>query len=53
MKRAVQLMDQKRADREEKMKAAREQRRKAKEEADRKEEVQKKSWRIWNWGKFW
>ncbi|KAL9095506.1 MAG: hypothetical protein Q9165_002377 [Trypethelium subeluteriae] len=53
MRRAVQVMDEKRADREAKMKAAREERRKAKEEADRKEEESKKSWKSWNGWKFW
>ncbi|KAF2234741.1 hypothetical protein EV356DRAFT_514879 [Viridothelium virens] len=53
MRRAVQVMDEKRADREAKMKAAREERRKAKEEADRQEEERKKSWRPWNGWKFW
>ncbi|KAI9666716.1 MAG: hypothetical protein M1821_004652 [Bathelium mastoideum] len=53
MKRAMQVMEQKRSDRDEKLKAAREERRRAKEEADRKEDEQKKSWRIPSWAKFW
>lgn len=50
MKRAVEIIDQKKADREAKMQKAREERRKAKEEADRKaeeEEKRKNSWKFW------
>jgi cytochrome c oxidase assembly protein subunit 20 len=55
MRRAVQLMDEKRSEREAKMKLAREARRKAKEDADRKEEAERRQaerrhqswWKVW------
>jgi cytochrome c oxidase assembly protein subunit 20 len=48
MKRAVEIIDFKKAEKEAKMRAAIEERRKAKEEADKKaEEARRKSWRFW------
>lgn len=49
MKLAIQIIDQKKAEREEKMRAAREARRKAKEEEDRREAEQKSEsgWKFW------
>lgn len=48
MKRAVEIIDFKKAEKEAKIKSAVEERRKAKEEADRKaEEARRKSWKFW------
>jgi len=48
MKRAVEIIDRKKAQKEAQMKAAREERRRAKEEAERKaEEAKKSSWKFW------
>ncbi|KAI9822488.1 MAG: hypothetical protein M1827_000207 [Pycnora praestabilis] len=52
MKRAVEIMDQKKMEREDKMKASREARRKAKEEADRLAEEEEEAKKKNNW-KFW
>lgn len=52
MKRAVEIIDRKKAEKEAAAKARRDERRRLKEEADRKaEEAQKNSWK--NWVKFW
>jgi cytochrome c oxidase assembly protein subunit 20 len=48
MKRAVEIMDRKKAEKEAAAQAKREERRRLKEEADRKaEEAKKKSWKFW------
>ena len=47
MKRAVEIIDRKRAEKEAQMKAARDERRQAKEEADRKTQEAKKGWKFW------
>lgn len=49
MKRAVEIMDRKKVEKEQAMQAKREARRKAKEEADRLEEEKswKSSWKFW------
>jgi cytochrome c oxidase assembly protein subunit 20 len=49
MKRAVEIIDRKKAEKEAAAQARRDERRKAKEEADRKaeEEAKKKSWKFW------
>lgn len=48
MKRAVDVLDKKKAEREESAKVKREERRRLKEEADRKEvEDRKKGWKFW------
>ncbi|KAI9690076.1 MAG: hypothetical protein M1820_010040 [Bogoriella megaspora] len=53
MRRAVKVMEDKRSEREEKMKLARETRRKAKEEADRLEEERRREEQSNRWWKFW
>jgi cytochrome c oxidase assembly protein subunit 20 len=47
MKRAVEIMDRKKAEKEEAAKLQKEERQRAKEEADRKEEEKKKGWKFW------
>jgi cytochrome c oxidase assembly protein subunit 20 len=49
MKRAVEIVAQKKSEKVEAMRIKKEERRKAKEEADRKEEEErrKKSWKFW------
>jgi cytochrome c oxidase assembly protein subunit 20 len=49
MKRAVEIIAQKKSEKEEAARIKREERRRAKEEADRREEEErrKKSWRFW------
>jgi cytochrome c oxidase assembly protein subunit 20 len=47
MKRAVEIIDRKKGEKEAQMKVLRDERRRAKEEADRKAEEAKKSWRFW------
>jgi cytochrome c oxidase assembly protein subunit 20 len=48
MKRAVEIIDRKKAEKEAAAKAKREERRRLKEEADKKaEEAAKKSWKFW------
>jgi cytochrome c oxidase assembly protein subunit 20 len=51
MKRAVEIIDRKKAEKEEAARIKREERRRAKEEADRLEEEQRKK-SSWSW-KFW
>ncbi|KAI9707556.1 MAG: hypothetical protein M1836_000517 [Candelina mexicana] len=52
MKRAVEILDRKKIEREEKMQAAREARRKAKEEADKLVEEEERKKKLKGW-KFW
>jgi cytochrome c oxidase assembly protein subunit 20 len=49
MKRAVEIIDRKKAEKEEAARIKREERRRAKEEADRKaeEDAKKRSWKFW------
>jgi len=48
MRRAVEIIDFKKAEKEAKLKAAAEMQKKAKEEADRKaEEAKRSSWKFW------
>lgn len=48
LRRAVEIIDFKKAEKEAKLKAAVEERKKAKEEADRKaEEAKRSSWKFW------
>jgi len=48
MKRAVEIIDRKKAEKEAAVKAQREERRRLKDEADKKaEEAAKKSWKFW------
>jgi cytochrome c oxidase assembly protein subunit 20 len=48
MRRAVEIIDFKKAEKEAKLKAAAEERKRAKEEADRKaEEAKRSSWKFW------
>jgi cytochrome c oxidase assembly protein subunit 20 len=47
MKRAVEIIDRKKAEKEIAAQAKREERRRLKEEADRKAEEAKKSWKFW------
>jgi len=47
MKRVVEVMDRKNAEKEAKAKAAREERRRLKEEADKQAEARKSSWKFW------
>jgi len=48
MRRAVEIIDFKKAENEAKLKAAAEERKKAKEEAERKaEEAKRSSWKFW------
>jgi len=47
MKRAVEIIDRKKAEKEAAAKVKREERRRAKEEADRIEEERKRRWKFW------
>lgn len=47
MKRAVEIIDRKKMEKEAQAELRRKERRRAKEEADRVEEERKKSWKFW------